>query len=665
MYALTDSLATVKGIGPATQLQLDKKGLRTVQDLLLWVPLRYEDRSQRATIATAPLNQTITIAASVIRASNYYKGPRSIQSAVIADDTGRLKVMWFNNRFIVDKLKVGQRFLFCGEVNDRGTMMQPVVEAEGGETIHTDRLVPIYSQLPGLKGGSVRRILKQLLDGLDDINDEAIQAGFEGLALTPALHQLHFPDSEELVTQARERLALEELLSLMKHSQEQKAAWSKGKPANPIPKTNPPPQIPFALTKTQVRSIDEILTDLEEKTPMNRLLVGDVGSGKTVVAGTAAWQTIQAGHHTTLIAPTRILAEQHLETLSTLFPDIPVQLVTTQPGKKQVFKLPAQPTFFVGTHALLNKLETIKPALVIYDEQHRFGVKQRSWESTQDYRPHVLTMTATPIPRSLMLTIFSHLSLSVIDELPAGRIPVKTWVTAETKRADAYSWIATQLTTAKTAHQPLQVLIVCPFIDPAQTEALANVAAVNDKVAEVKAALGKVARVGALHGRQTKKEQQSITEQLYSQQLDVLVTTPIVEVGVDLPAASIIVIEGAERFGLASLHQLRGRVGRAGQQGYCLLFRTTTDQETHDNRLEKFANISNGQQLAELDLEHRGAGDLFGTQQHGFDDLKFATWTNADLIFQTRTLFEKLKQKNKLETIWKFAQSNNEKIAAN
>lgn len=634
-YGLETPLAAVKGVGPKLAAIFAARQLETVKDLLLFVPLRYEDRSNQAAIAQLQTGELVTLKATVLNTNNYYKGRRSIQSATLKDDTGRLKVMWFNNRFILDKLRIGQTYLFSGKKNDRGIMVQPTVEDDKIDTIHTNRLVPIYSTITGIKQGSLRRILKHVLD-----NTEPIEEPFasEFLPLQQTLAQLHFPDMGEKVIQARERLALEELLSLMQKSQQIKDRWLKDKTALVLDLTRAeeriPSSIPFELTGAQVTAIDEILKDVAQPHPMNRLMVGDVGSGKTVVAGVAIHHALANGASAALVAPTRILADQHTETLRKLFPEMPIELVAAGTSAAK-FQPATQPTLYVGTHAVINRLEQIRPALIVYDEQHRFGVRQRSYEGFASQHPHVLTMSATPIPRSLMLTIFSHLELSVIDELPKGRLPVKTWVTPESKRAGAYDWMVKEI-----QQNQSQALIVCPFIDPSNAEALENVAAVTDMYEKIERALGdRGLRLALLHGRQAKKEQAEITDKLYHREIDVLVTTPIVEVGVDLPAASIIVIEAAERFGLASLHQLRGRVGRAGQQAYCLLFSPSRQEETQ-KRLQKFAEITNGRELAELDLERRGAGDIFGTAQHGFDQLVFANWANVELISQARKLFE-------------------------
>lgn len=663
MYQLSTPLSQVTGIGPQRLTALTTAGLTTVQDLLLWVPLRYEDRSQLVTTATAPLNELVTLEAEVVKASQRFVGRRSFQTATIKDATGQLSVRWFNNKFVMAKLQPGTRWLFSGKLNDRRTLMQPVVEAATADTIHTGRLVPIYSSLSGFKAGSLRRLLKHVIDQLDpELDDPVVQATANNLmSLADTFTQLHFPDTEARVISARERLALEELLSLMRHAQHLKQYWHDLPPALASPAVNPNnwnhalSQLPFSLTNGQQQAISEISRDLAGTQPMNRLLVGDVGSGKTVVAGLAAWQVIRAGGTVGLVAPTQILAQQHVQTLSRLFPDLQIELITGQ--RKTPSDRP--PQLWVGTQAILNRLTLLKPSLLIFDEQHRFGVSQRSAISFGQQTPHILTMSATPIPRTLMLTIFAHLQLSTLSELPAGRLPTKSWVIPDSKRAASLEWMADQIRLGHQENQPRQVLWVCPFIDPSQSAALENVAAAKDTFASLAAQLQPLGvRAGLLHGRQSKAEQAKVIESLREHQLDLVVTTPIVEVGVDLPAASIMVIEAAERFGLASLHQLRGRVGRAGQQGYCLLFTTSKSAETQQ-RLHQFCDSTNGSELAELDLHHRGAGDLFGTAQHGFDQLRFATWTDFELISQARQLFEKLPTDNSWRSLFDHASPQN------
>lgn len=635
MYSLAGKLTNTTGIGPAVADKLNLKDLHTIQDLLLWVPLRYEDRSQQKLIMDLVKDELVTIQAEVSAVSNQYKGRRSMQRATVRDSSGPLKLIWFNSPYIKDTLKKGQSYFFSGKLNDRGMMSQPKVEKISSDTTHTNRLVPVYSSVPGIKPGNLRRYLKEITNQLDPIPDQ-LATKFDLLSLNETFKHLHFPDNQELTIKARERLAIEELLGLMQHSWQIKQQWQDDASAHliDVDQKNTVPKLPFTLTAAQQHSLKEILSDIQSTTPMNRLLLGDVGSGKTVVAGIAVMHTLQNNFNVAFVAPTQILAKQHLETLTQLFPKIKIQLLTA----KNKFTPSDKPTLYLGTHAVINKFQEIKPALVIYDEQHRFGVEQRSQIAKLTFKPHVLTMSATPIPRSLMLTIFSHLELSVIDEMPEGRKPVKTWLVTEKKRADSYHWIKQQL-----QESGGQVLVVCPFIDPSDHEALANVKSTTEIFATIKPAFPDQ-KVELLHGRLPQKQKDKITKNLFEQKIDILVTTPIVEVGIDLPAAVIIIIESAERFGLASLHQLRGRVGRAGQQAYCLLF-PSSKSSAISQRLDVFIKTNDGMKLAEFDLRSRGAGDLFGTDQHGFDQLQFANWTNVELIAKARKIFNQLKNK--------------------
>ena len=683
MYTLQTPLELVKGIGPLSAAKLAKNGLKTVLDLLLWLPLRYEDRSQMVEIKDLQLDQLVTIRATVQNARNFYKGRRSIQSATVFDSTGKLKLMWFNNSFIVDSLKPKQEYFVSGKLNDRGVMLQPLVEKISSDTIHTARLIPIYSQLSSIKQGSLRRLLKHILD---TVQIEADPETLIAAGLLPKINRselfqvLHFPDDTERVILARERLALEELVALIQHSQQAKAAWQAKEngfridlhptPSHPIIPTT----IPFALTKSQHQAVGEILEDLQAATPMNRLLLGDVGAGKTVVAGIAMHHVRKSGFASALIAPTQLLAEQHALTLKKLFPDFEIELLTSKTSKthknsknnktsstEKFSSSNDSPKIYVGTHSVINRLPELKPALIIYDEQHRFGVSQRTFTSSQELVPNILTMSATPIPRSLMLTLFSHLSVSHLSELPPGRVPVKSWVVPKRKKEASWNWLADQILNLR-----MQVFVVCPFIDTSETAEFEQVAAANAVYEELSNYFEKhfpQLKLGLLHGKMSEKAKTKITAALYDHQLDILVTTPVIEVGLDVPTASAIVIESAERFGLASLHQLRGRVGRAGQQAYCLLF---TSRPGKNQRLEDFVTETNGLKLAELDLQRRGAGDLFGTAQSGLDQLKFANWTNLQLITQARQLFDFIQlQKTGWQPLITTPVTQNAEIAAN
>ncbi|NCN87748.1 MAG: ATP-dependent DNA helicase RecG [Candidatus Pacebacteria bacterium] len=639
MYNFSTSLLDVKGIGEKTFLGLEQKGISTVQDLLLSLPLHYLDRSQIGQIKDLTDEKEITFIGEVTTTSNFFRRPRSIQSATVKDETGRIKLMWFNNKFILKKLQKGQSFLISGKLNKKGTLVHPQVEDLVADSIHTGRIVPVYSGKYGIQIGKLRRVIKGILDDLEVNQATDLSQFFDNIQeLKNILKYLHFPETKDQVVQGKERLALEELLVLIQTSNRIKKEWSELFNQGNIVKLNIsekqllPQSIPFTLTAAQLRSTRKIITDLSQSKPMNRLLIGDVGSGKTVVAGVAAYHLIKRGYSVALVAPTKILASQHFDTLRSLFPDIDINLLTV--GSKQELDKPA---LYIGTHGVVNRLDKIKPALVIYDEQHRFGVAHRSASLELDLKPHILTMTATPIPRSLMLTIFSHLELSVIDEMPKGRKPVETYLVGKEKRASSYQWIEKLLNEG----EKKQVILVCPFIEPSENESFDGVANVTDKYDEISKVFKNKAKVAKLHGRMKKKEQEEITDQLFAGKIDVLVTTPIVEVGVDLPEAAIIVIENAERFGLASLHQLRGRVGRRGQQGYCLLFSESKTQTTRD-RLKVFCEEKNGMKLAEFDLQNRGAGDIFGMSQSGLDNLKYANWANIELISSARTIYNKL-----------------------
>jgi len=677
MYKLCNNLTSVKGIGPVLAEKFNKKNLYTIKDLLLSVPLRYEDSSLIVPIKDALIltDQTLTIKASIKSISQYFKNRKTILNVTIEDESGSLKCMWFNNKFLKQSLNEDEWYYFSGTVNDRGYMMQPRVEKDKEERIHTGRLVPIYTSSIGLQQGKLRILLKEIVDNLtkNDLEEDLITQDkyqYQDMDIQKTFSDIHFPESEDHIVESREALALEELLALVDHSAKLKNKWEKEKSAFAIESPTPdmeeadvasdtkstnkiiPDTIPFTLTNAQKRSTNEVLKDISQSVPMNRLMIGDVGSGKTVVAGIACHHTILNKHSVAFIAPTQILVEQHAKTLSGLFPDISIEIITMRTSKKLDKELTSseniEPTLYVGTHSLINRLDKIKPALVIFDEQHRFGVNHRSQSLKLDNQPHILSMTATPIPRSLMLTLFSHLEVSVIDELPKGRKPVKTWLIPEQKRQDSMEWIVKQL-----LDNPLNenlAIIVCPFIDPSNHAALENIASAKDIFKKVKEQVDTLSdnnlTTALLHGKLSKSKKDRLIKDLFDKKINVLVTTPIVEVGIDLPSANIIVIEAAERFGMASLHQLRGRVGRAGQESYCLLFtspkkpssgksKSAQAIQTAQNskkRLKHFTQENNGIKLAEQDLKNRGAGNIFGVQQHGISNLKFASWANMELI---------------------------------
>jgi len=646
MYRLHEPISVVKGIGPTLADDLAVKEIFQIADLLLKLPFRYEDRSNIVTIDQLQINELATFRAHVMSVSTSYRGRRVMTRATLQDTTGKIQAIWFNNRFLKTQLKKGSEWIFSGKLSERRMLVQATVEKIKSELIHTGRLVPLYSSLGEIKVGTFRRIIKEITDRLAETTTGLDTLEHQFPKLNQALRILHFPEENDNVALARERLALEELIGLIKHSQKIKANWKNNHSSFPLELDHLDytqwltKDLPFDLTTDQQTAVKEILSDLQNDIPMNRLLIGDVGSGKTVVVGLACLAAVKLNlKNAVIVAPTQILAQQHVKSLQKLFPDLNLELVTTKEAK--TFKLNSEPTLYVGTHAVINKLETINPVFIAYDEQHRFGVKQRTTPVLEHGTPHTLTLSATPIPRSLMLTLFSHLTLSVIGEMPKGRIPTTTWLVGQNKKQDSLTWIAE--TIKKTAGQ---ALIVCPFIEPSSSETLAGVAAAKEMFVEIKEFYQHHApelKVGLLHGKLNNKEKQQLIQDIFDQKINVVVTTPVVEVGVDLPAANIIVVEAAERFGLASLHQLRGRVGRAGQESFCLLF-SNSKTDTTTKRLQLFTKENNGLKLAEQDLQNRGAGDLFGFQQHGFNNLQFASWTNLELIKTAHELYKKIDQ---------------------
>ncbi len=453
------------------------------------------------------------------------------------------------------------------------------------------------------------------------------------ISLKKAFQFVHFPESSKEAAKGKERLAFDELLFLQLNSLERKLAWQKNEVNRHYLVDSKKvkafiDKLPFSLTLSQKKAIDEIAADLKKKIPMNRLLEGDVGSGKTIVSAIGVYLSHLNGYQSVYMAPTQILAQQHFETLSKLFKPygLKVLLVTSETKKVDIKKA----DLFIGTHALLFKeIPYDKVGYVVIDEQHRFGVEQRNklirLTGSKTLAPHILTMTATPIPRTIALSFYGDLDLSVLTEMPKGRIPIKTIVVTKQKRASAYDWIKTTIKKEK-----VQVFVVCPLIEESDKETLLNVKSVLKEFANLKQEFSGF-RLGLLHGRLSIKDKNAVLAKFKKGSLDILVATPVVEVGIDIPNASIMLIEGAERFGLSQLHQLRGRVGRGKKKSYCLLFPELKSDKV-SARLSAMERGLSGFELSELDLKLRGPGEIFGLRQHGFPELKIASWLDIVLI---------------------------------
>lgn len=601
----------IPGVGPAYTSRLEKLGIRTDKDLLYHLPFRYDDYSVVSKIAGVQPGETVTVRGEVLEMKNIFtRSGFVLQQAKVRDETGTMEAVWFNQRFLPRVISKGDQISLSGKVDARRKMESPVYEV--GTGMHTGRLVPVY---PETEGVSSKWLRQRIYNFLQDYHaEDYLDAKAEGLmALDVAIHKVHFPDTLEQAREARRRLAFDELLNAQLQAEARREELEKESVGNKLEVINHREKLkkfvdnlPFVLTGAQKKVISEIYQDLAGQKPMNRLLQGDVGSGKTVVAAAAMLVANLNGLQAALMAPTEILAAQHYETLRSL--QLNVGIAT---GSKKD-NLGAD--IIVGTHALISdKLNFKKLGLVVIDEQHRFGVSQRAKLLEKGVNPHVLTMTATPIPRTIALTLYRDMDLSVMDELPRNRLPVKTWVVPKEKRQAAYEWIRKQNT---------QVFIICPFIE--ESETLATVKAATTEVENIRKIFPEK-RVGLIHGRLKNKDR--ILNDFKDQKLDILVATPVVEVGIDVPTATIMVIEAAERFGLAQLHQLRGRVGRSEKQSYCLLF-----SEDGAQRLKMLERLHNGLALAEADLKYRGPGQRFGTAQHGHWDLKIADFSDLTLI---------------------------------
>lgn len=629
---LTDSVSTLPFVGPNYERKLEKLGILTISDLLHHIPHRYLDFSKITNISDIKVGETVTAIGQItsIRNQNTKSG-RLMQIGQISDETGKISIAWFSQPFLTRMLFPGVKIAVSGEVSwfaGKPAFFSPQYEKieENHETVHTGKIVGVYPETAGLSSKWLKARIKYALDRIeiiDFLNKDTIKS--KGLiTFSDAIKKVHFPKSLEEAEKAKDRLAFNEFFDLLTTARERKNKLIKKKglslkfESKQIDKFIN--SLSFKLTDSQIKTSKEILLDLEQKVPMNRLLQGDVGSGKTVVSAIASFATFLSGYQTVLMAPTQILANQHYETLKSMFKDfkIRISLVTGSVVKEEV----GISDIIVGTQALLNKTFE-RVGLLIIDEQHKFGVKQVNF--LQKINPHILTMTATPIPRTIAQTLFSDMELSIIDELPQNRQKIKTWLVPNDKRDGAYDWIKKQI---KANHS--QAFVICPLVEESEAETLKSVKSVKKEYENLQKVFPNLS-IGLLHGKLKEKEKNEILLKFKNGETNILLSTPVVEVGIDIPNATIMLIEGADRFGLAQLHQLRGRVGRGQKESYCLLF-TENDSEKAINRLTALTKTSSGFELAELDLKLRGAGDVLGTKQSGFGNLKIADWSQTEII---------------------------------
>lgn len=639
---LNDPVSSLPLVGPSYATRLERLNVYTIRDLLHHYPIRYQDYSLNTSINQAQSGETVTISGVVERSETVHTRRRgfTLQNIRVRDQSGAVDVTWFNQPYLINTLRPQTSVYISGlvEIHGRTIKMQsPEYElASLGRQIHTGRLVPIYPETKGLSSKWIRNRIYSLLTKIEiaDHLPEHMRTKLNLVELKLALQEIHFPSSKIRMNEAQARLAFDEVLLTQLISQLRLRSWKAERFSEQIMKQSYKKtlrrfitQLPFTLTAAQMNAVDEILEDLSQTTPMNRLLQGDVGSGKTVVAAIGMYVASLSGHQSLLMAPTEILAQQHYHSLRTLFRETRVRVALVTASVKH----PTQKAdIIVGTHALINKQDFTRVALVIVDEQHRFGVEQRAKLQNKGTNSHLLTMTATPIPRSVALVLHSELSLSYLDELPKGRKPIKTWFVPNIKRASAYQWISTQIKS-----KGAQAFIVCPLIEESSHETMQSVRAASEEFAKLQKTVFPTLKLGLLHGRMKSKEKEHVLKAFKEKSLDILVSTPVVEVGVDIPSATIMVIEAADRFGLAQLHQLRGRVGRSNVQSYCLLFSESESLSTR-KRLRSLETMTNGAALAELDLRLRGPGQLYGIAQHGFHGFKLASFTDRPLHIRAK-----------------------------
>jgi ATP-dependent DNA helicase RecG len=655
MPALTDPVRFLKGVGPEMARRLGRLGIVTVRDLLFHVPTGYRDRRSLTPIARLTPGAEASILATVIEAKllQRQRGRRDL-AATLRDETGFLRAVWFNQPFRAPLLHPGGRYIFSGAVQAfRGVELHnpefEPAEAER-EHLHVKRLVPRYPLTEGVAERWVRARVRDALDGLSPVPDLVPRSWRERLKLPPiatALDEVHFPPSHEAAAAARRRLALEELLSVQMALQYARRRHRGRLRARPLGAGDPlmrrfVASLPFALTGAQARAIDRIAADLDGEHPMRRLLLGDVGSGKTVVALAAAARAAGAGLQAALLAPTSILAEQHAATAERFLAPAGLRvglLTAASPAAARGRLLDGvasgEIALAIGTHALLEQDLAFRAlGLVIVDEQHRFGVRQRislAEKGEAGRGAHLLVLTATPIPRSLAMTLYGDLDLSPLDEKPPGRVPV------ETARIDGEDRGAVAEVLAREIAAGGSAFVVYPVVEESEALDLKAAAAMAEALARVPA-LAKVG-VGLVHGRLKAADRRAALDRFRSGAARVLVATTVVEVGLDIPEATLVLIEHPERFGLAQLHQLRGRVGRAERPGRCVLAVARAMGETARRRLAVFQRVNDGFQLAEEDLKLRGPGEFLGTSQHGFPELRVADpLLHSDLMEEARTL---------------------------
>lgn len=639
----TDSIISVTGVGYRYKNLLEVLSIRTVKDLLYYFPTYYKDSSNVGTLDTLDKVQRKTVTATLISLKNIrLRNGKFIQKGVLSDGENELEVMWFNQPYLTKTLIPPMNLLLSGKLNPKLTKPQlispdfEIIREDSTEHLHMGRIVPVYKLTKGISPKWLRTKIKYIVENIDLIEDledsllKSIRDRYNLLDLDEALRLVHFPDSPEDIINARKRLGFDELLAiqhkLMERKLKAKSASAKSIRINNESIHDFVSKLPFTLTLSQKEAVEEIHNDLKRPAPMRRLLQGDVGSGKTIVALLAILPVLEQGMQAALIAPTGILAQQHFESISKLLgKKFKIGLITSETVKSAS----VDNQLLIGTHAILvNKEKFIKNlALLVIDEQHRFGVEQRRELLTikaSGFVPHLLQLTATPIPRSIALTLFGDYEVSQIFP-PQQRKVVKTYIVPENKRKDSISWINNILNDGG------QAFWIYPAIEESE---LIKTKSLEEFYPQLCKTFSNY-KLAKIHGKIKATAKDSIINKFAKKKLDIVVATTVVEVGIDIPGANLIIIEAAERFGLAQLHQLRGRVGRKDQQAWCLLYYNESNSQVK-NRLEFFAQEHNGIKIAEYDLNRRGPGEVYGTMQSGLPNLRIARFSNLEQLKQVQ-----------------------------
>jgi ATP-dependent DNA helicase RecG len=661
-----DNVTIIKGVGEALATKLKSVGIESVGDLIDYYPRRYDDYS-RITSINQLMPGAVTIEATIKQITGrYVRRGMHITEAIASDSTGSVRLVWFNQPYRQAQTKPDQTYYISGLYelsHQRFAIMNPSIELKSAFPVNTARIIPIYRETKGLKSLQIRKLLREVAPLIQTIPESLPQWLVDKLnlpSLPTAIMSMHFPDSPAALERAKKRLGFQEVFALSLAALLNKQAFAHQTSLSiPFDKTLASEfvgYLPFDLTDAQRKAIWQIYLDMQKNQPMNRLLEGDVGSGKTVVAAMAALMAIKERFQVALMAPTELLARQHATTIHTLLAPMgmaeSVGLLTgsLKPAAKKLAHKRIKSgdiKFMVGTHALVQeKVDMHHLGLIIVDEQHRFGVEQRKkLQAKAGHMPHVLTMTATPIPRSLALTLYGELDTTILDSKPKGRKPIITTLCSPNSRPQLYQKIDQELAHGR------QMFVVCPLIAESETLKARSAETVYSEISKKDF---KHCRVGLLHGKMKPEEKAKIMEQFARHELDILVATTVIEVGVDVPNATVMLIENAERFGLAQIHQLRGRVGRSDYQGHCYLM--LSDSSAPSRRLRALESSNDGFKLAELDMEIRGPGAIYGTMQHGQLDLRIAKLTDTKLIAAARQAAQEFI--NSKENLLKYQQLN-------